>query len=444
MTRYVSLCTLGLLILAMGLAFLKVLFPYLLPLMLAGVVAMLVQPYHQRVVRRTGNRQVVAASISTSVLLFVFFGPLVLGTLVGAWQLLNWSTELYAAPQTQQVLDKSYRQLQIQKLIRRVQPYVAPEMTPEDLEARLTENVQQNFPKWIGTIAERTLGLTGATLGLIGAILPILAAISIFSLALFYFFLDGHSLLETAQELFPLDRKRQDELLREFQVVTRAVVIGTVLSALAQGVATGLGLWFMNFPHVILLTILATVAAIIPLAGAWLVWGPCLLWMMVAGQNSVAAMSIFGVYCLLVVSSLDNIIRTYILNSDVRLHPLLALISILGGLQWLGLWGVLIGPIVAACFYALIRSFQQELSSIAKSLKSPATGISQPAVQVIVTAPAERNPGAANSSTDQSSAEQASLPQSQAALTEQSLSTSGGTALPKRGRARSGRGHRRR
>ena len=53
--------------------------------------------------------------------------------------------------------------------------------------------------------------------------------------------------------------------------------------------------------------------------------------------------------------------RLYVLNSDVKLHPLLAFISVLGGLQWLGLWGVFIGPVVASCLHALIEIFNTEL-----------------------------------------------------------------------------------
>jgi hypothetical protein len=68
-------------------------------------------------------------------------------------------------------------------------------------------------------------------------------------------------------------------------------------------------------------------------------------------------------FCLIVVGFLDNVIRTWVLKSDTSLHPLLAFVSVLGGLQVMGLWGVFIGPIVACCLHSLIEIFNTELKA---------------------------------------------------------------------------------
>jgi hypothetical protein len=64
---------------------------------------------------------------------------------------------------------------------------------------------------------------------------------------------------------------------------------------------------------------------------------------------------------------MDNIIRVYILQSDAKLHPLLAFVSVLGGLRTMGLWGVFVGPIVAACLYALVKIFNTELRELSRT-----------------------------------------------------------------------------
>jgi predicted PurR-regulated permease PerM len=74
-----------------------------------------------------------------------------------------------------------------------------------------------------------------------------------------------------------------------------------------------------------------------------------------------------AVWGFFVVGTLDNIIRAYILQSDAKLHPLLAFISVLGGIQAMGLWGVFIAPIIASCLHALIEIFNSELKEISKS-----------------------------------------------------------------------------
>jgi len=63
---------------------------------------------------------------------------------------------------------------------------------------------------------------------------------------------------------------------------------------------------------------------------------------------------------------MDNLIRTYILHTDVKLHPLLAFISVLGGVQAMGLWGIFIAPVVASCLHALILIVNSELKELSK------------------------------------------------------------------------------
>jgi hypothetical protein len=63
---------------------------------------------------------------------------------------------------------------------------------------------------------------------------------------------------------------------------------------------------------------------------------------------------------------MDNVIRTYVLSNDTKLHPLLAFVSVLGGLHVMGLWGVFIGPTVACCLHALIKIFNTELQDFSR------------------------------------------------------------------------------
>src|SRR5205823_3324144 len=53
----------------------------------------------------------------------------------------------------------------------------------------------------------------------------------------------------------------------------------------------------------------------------------------------------------------------YVLHTNVKLHPLLAFVSVLGGIQVMGLWGIFIGPIVASCLHALVKIFNSELEA---------------------------------------------------------------------------------
>jgi hypothetical protein len=69
----------------------------------------------------------------------------------------------------------------------------------------------------------------------------------------------------------------------------------------------------------------------------------------------------FAIYCAVVVSGLDNLIKPYVLHGQANLHPLLALLSILGGVKVLGPIGILVGPMLVSFLQALLSIFQREV-----------------------------------------------------------------------------------
>ena len=178
-------------------------------------------------------------------------------------------------------------------------------------------------------------------------------------MALFYFLADGPELIAAAQALIPVEREHQDELLSKFESSVRAVVLATFLAAIGQGLATTLCLKLAGFDYFFVLLAISTFAALVPMAGTPLVWIPAVVWLGIEGNWGSAIF--VAAFCLIVVGFLDNVIRTWVLKSDTSLHPLLAFVSVLGGLQVMGLWGVFIGPIVTCCLHSLIEIFNVEL-----------------------------------------------------------------------------------
>jgi predicted PurR-regulated permease PerM len=66
-------------------------------------------------------------------------------------------------------------------------------------------------------------------------------------------------------------------------------------------------------------------------------------------------------YSVVLVGTADNLIKAHMLHGTAKLHPLVALISVLGALKLIGLWGVFVGPMVAAFFYALLNILRNRL-----------------------------------------------------------------------------------
>ncbi len=210
-----------------------------------------------------------------------------------------------------------------------------------------------------------------------------------FAIALYYFLCDGPELLAAAENLIPVRIDYQRELMTRFDQVVRAVVLSTFLSALAQGLLTTIALGLAGFDHLLIFFVLASLAAMIPLAGTWIVWGPCAAWL-AWHEHSYGWAMFLVVFGIGVVGTVDNVIRTYILNSSAKLHPLLAFVSVLGGLQVMGLWGVFIAPVVAACLHALMQIFNAELRAFSQERTATRPTMTEDTVTPpVVPAPAE-------------------------------------------------------
>jgi predicted PurR-regulated permease PerM len=358
MARLVSLAALGVLIVGLGLAFFQVVEPFLLPLFLAAVIAVLFQPLFRYLLRKTGGRSAWAAGLTTGAILAMIMIPLMVGTFIGGGQLYSWASNTLASETWHQNVDRLRQELRIEQVVERLQQITGEKIDQEQIQ----EQIRSNLRKLLLSIAQRTTGIAASTFGLLGTMLFMMLGLTIFVIALYYFFADGPSLLEATEKLIPIAHTHQRRLLLQFVSVSRAVVMATLAAAITQGLATAVALYVCGFHRFFIFAIAGTLSALIPFAGTWLVWGPCAVLLAWNGAWGWAAgLALFGA---VVIGMLDNVIRAYVLQSDVKLHPLLAFISVVGGLQWLGLWGVFIGPIVASCLHALIEIFNSELQSL--------------------------------------------------------------------------------
>ncbi len=154
--------------------------------------------------------------------------------------------------------------------------------------------------------------------------------------------------------LSPLEDTHEKELLSEFESVSRAVVVATLASAVAQAVCAGVGFAIVGLDHILLLTMLTAVFAMIPFVGAAAIWLPSSLWLFFYADRPVAA---------ILLALIDNLIKPLVLHGQSRLHPLLALLSVLGGVQALGPIGILVGPMIVVFLQTLLKILRRELRS---------------------------------------------------------------------------------
>jgi predicted PurR-regulated permease PerM len=303
--------------------------------------------------------------------------PVLIGTVLAAMQLVEFAQTYFS----QHTLETSDLWNRVVTPVIEAVAKVIPNTSADELKAQLSDNADQMAKRLAGT----TLSLASST---VGALLSLTIATGMFLIALYYFLADGPQLLAATERLIPLQVAHQRQLWNEFTKATRAVVMATFSAALAQGIATALALQVLGFGHFLVFLAAATVTALVPVAGTWLVWGPCAAWLAIQGHwTSAIGLALWGI---VVVGLLDNVVRTYILNSDAELHPLLAFVSVIGALQSLGLWGIFIGPIVACCLAALVQILNQELQEVLQDRpreSGPPPVVTPPATPPVIAAP---------------------------------------------------------
>ena len=355
--RLVSLGLLAALIVLLGMMFFQVLAPFLLPLFLAAVLAMLTQPLYRRVTEWTRGRTTLAAGLTTAVVLGALMIPLSLGTVLAARQLYSLAGRVLKDAEWNEMFGAVNDRLKLHDW----QVWLH-EVTgdPVEDEAQLEQELRDRLRTVATTIANKTLSVAGATPSLLGSLASIVISTLTFVVAYYYFLADGPMMLESVVRLVPVQDEYKQRLLQQFDQAVRAVVVATFAAAVGQGIATGLGMRLCGSGHFFVLTLLATLTALVPLLGTWLVWGPFVLWLGFHQGDWVRA-GLLAVYGGVVIGLLDNVIRSYVLHSNVKLHPLLAFVSVMGGIQLMGLWGVFVGPVVASCLHALVKIFNTEL-----------------------------------------------------------------------------------
>ena len=178
-------------------------------------------------------------------------------------------------------------------------------------------------------------------------------------LVAFYFFtVDGHWLTQFVGRISPLRPSETHELLVEFRNVTSGAVLGNAVNALLQACVLFAGFVATQIPHASFFGILALPAALVPLVGSQLIWGPAMV-ILIYQQRPGAAIGL-ALWCTITVLFIDNFVKPFVLRGKVELHGGLLLLGFIGGLAMFGLPGLVAGPLAVAFSATLFRIYQRD------------------------------------------------------------------------------------
>ncbi|TSC67454.1 MAG: hypothetical protein CEO19_218 [Parcubacteria group bacterium Gr01-1014_73] len=193
----------------------------------------------------------------------------------------------------------------------------------------------------------------------LGAIFSSLAELAvgvvIMLFALFFLFRDGHKLKKELFGLSPLTDNYDQDIFDFAERAINAVVRGSLLVSLAQGILVGVGFVVFGVPNAVLWGALAAIASLIPTIGTALILIPAVVYLIIVASPALAiGLAVWGFF---VVGLADNFLKSILLNRGVNLQPLLVLLSVLGGVAFFGPIGLIAGPVIVSLGFSLLRLY---------------------------------------------------------------------------------------
>jgi predicted PurR-regulated permease PerM len=193
----------------------------------------------------------------------------------------------------------------------------------------------------------------GVSRAAVAGVLEAVVGLVLMLFLLFFFLRDGDALVRRAMGLVPMAESRKAALLDHLSSVTRALVLGMLLTGMAQGVLLGIGFTIVGLPSPVVWGVLTALASVVPVVGTALVWVPALVVLLVQGR--MWAMLFLALWSLGLVTSVDNVIRPLVVSGRAGLPTIAAFLGLLGGLAAFGAIGMFLGPVIIALTIALLR-----------------------------------------------------------------------------------------
>lgn len=325
--------------------------PFILVFSVAACVALLLGPAQKRLSAALGARRSAAAAILVLLTTVVILVPVLTSLFLLARQaalFLDWV---------------------------RLEPLVGP----EEMQ-RFWDELPRRYPGlkgWIaflqaqiapvlaGGISQIAGGANGLLQNVLGRVTHAAIDLGLFLLMLFFLLRDGGRLKAELRPVSPFseDQERQifDHLDRTIKGALQAVVVVPVV----QGILSGVGFLMFGVPSPFVWGTAVILAATVPLVGSPLAWMPAVVYIALKSGTGPALGLL--VYCTVVVSGSDNVIKPLLLRGSARIHPLLGFLSIIGGVLAFGVFGFLIGPVVLSLVLSAIRIYRLDVLRVSAS-----------------------------------------------------------------------------
>lgn len=318
--------------------------PFMTPILLAAVGAVIAHPLHKRISQIVGGgsmRDSFSAFATVILVLIIVLVPLFF--IVGS---------IYAEIQTLYGVftDEGGRSNVINSL--------------NSLSAMISDSLFNVFPAYtfdslnVTEYIKNILEWMFSNLDTIfGSMAKVIGYLFVFLLSMFYFLRDGDTFKRKFISWSPLLDAHDEYITTTLKKAILSVIAGTLTVSMIQGTLTGIGFLIFGIPAPAVWGSVAAVASLIPGFGTSLVIIPGAIYLLVTGNYLFAVgLTVWGVFA---VGLIDNFLGPHLINRGVNAHPFLILISVLGGIATFGPVGFILGPLILAFLFALLDIYRK-------------------------------------------------------------------------------------
>lgn len=325
--------------------FYRLVIPFFVPIAWTTVLAVMFHPMYRWFNRRLNRPNLSSLIVTLIVLLVILFPVAYLGvSLVSQAQ--SVIQTVGKAGTWEEYL--SYDPIWFVQLKAKLEPYM-------DVSNFTLSGVVKDMVTWAGGF------LAGHSGWLVANITRTIFYFLIIMFSLFYFLRDGNLWLAKLRRVIPLNSTQLSVAFAKVRDIIEVTMIGGVAIALIQGLLGGVLFASVGIPDAIFWGAIMTFMSLVPFVGSFIVYVPAGLILIATGATIKGLIVI--ILGVVVVSQVDNVLRPFMLAGRTQMHPLLLFFTIMGGVALFGLLGIVIGPLVAAVFIALLNIFEMRIGS---------------------------------------------------------------------------------
>ena len=319
--------------------------PFLLVFSVAACMALLLGPVQKRLAAALGGRPTLAASVLVLVSTVLILVPVLTSLVLLARQavlFLEWvRTQPLLGPEE---LQRFWQQL--------------PQRYP-GLKAWIAWLQAQVNPILSGGLAQVAGRANGLLQNVLGRVTHAAVDLGLFLLMLFFLLRDGARLRSELRPVSPFSEEQERLIFEHLDRTIKGALQAVVVVPVLQGILAGIGFMLFGVPQPFVWGTAVMLAATVPLVGSPLAWVPACVYLLVQGRAGPALGLL--VFCTVIVSGSDNVIKPLLLKGSARIHPLLGFLSIVGGVLAFGVFGFLIGPVVLSLVLSAIRIYRLDV-----------------------------------------------------------------------------------